>query len=100
MCQSSRISSYKQQIKLFQNPPQNPSKNSPLVVIGTKSRIPARNKALNLFQKINDQKGPIIFKKHGAKARALIRLLKKQSWSNFVASINRPASSSAMWSQS
>jgi hypothetical protein len=64
-----------------------------------KTAIKNRKKALHKYQTSQDPADFIEFKKLRAKARTLIRISKKRSWSLFVSSINEPVSDSAMWSQ-
>ena len=63
-----------------------------------KIALKARNKALNRYRKSRLPADFVQYKKLRAKARVLIRFSKKQSWNDFVSSINKPVSCSTMWS--
>ena len=63
-----------------------------------KAILKERNSTLNRFKRTNDLQHHIRYKQLRAKARCLIRTEKSRSSRSFVASINRPASCSTMWS--
>lgn len=59
--------------------------------------IKARKKAYCTYKTSHSQNDFINYKKARAKARAQVRSAKKRSWSSFIASLNQPVSTSAMW---
>lgn len=62
-----------------------------------KKAIKARKKQLRIYKRTKRIEDFIAFKKSRAVARNLIRLTKKQSWENFILSINSSTPSQEIW---